>query len=149
MAFWKKSEDPWDVNPEKKRRKAAPLVEEPSAEEEKSAPFWSELFKKKDVPAEEELPVPCPYCGKIMQKGYLQGGRDCVRWCETKPGLWSGLDEAWLISDEGNLWTGAYRTSYLCEACRKLVVDVPEPAGPNYVWESGSVQPGEKEESGE
>ncbi|MBE6995430.1 MAG: hypothetical protein E7429_01665 [Ruminococcaceae bacterium] len=152
MAFWKKSEDPWDIDPEKKRRKAPPVFEDFSEPEEKEETkrFLADLFKKDETPAEEEPPVPCPYCGKTMKKVYLKGGRDRVYLSEVKPGFMSAFDEAWLISDEGGLLTTAYRTCHMCEDCRKLVVDIPETAGPNYVWKDGQpVLPEEQEEAKE
>ncbi|MBE6963336.1 MAG: hypothetical protein E7443_01875 [Ruminococcaceae bacterium] len=153
MAFWKKSEDPWDIDPEKKRRKEKPVFEnlsEPEEKEEEKS-FLADLFKKKETPEEEDVPVPCPYCGETMKKGYLKGGRDRVYWSEMKPGFLSALDEAWLISDEGGFWTAAYRTCHVCLTCRKLVADVPDTAGSmNYAWESGRpVLPEEQEEAKE
>ena len=137
MAFWKKNEDPWDIDPEKKRRETVSYfeTEETVSEEAPKESFFSGLFKKKEEPVEEETPVPCPYCGELMKKGYLKGGRDNVHWTETKPGFLSGLDEALLISDEGGLLTASYKTSYMCESCRKLIVDVPEPPETNYAWD--------------
>lgn len=152
MAFWKKSEDPWDIDPEKKRRETVSYfeTEEPATEEESPREsFLSGLFKKKEEPVEEEVPVPCPYCGKPMTKGYLKGGRDQVNWTKTKPGFLSGLDEALLISDEGGLLTAAYRTSYMCEPCRKLIVDVPEPPVSNFSWDYTHTAPNELQEEPE
>ena len=157
MAFWKKSEDPWDIDPEKKRRQDPVTYfesEEPEEAEEServsAKELLSGLFRKKEEPAEEAPPVPCPYCGSMMKKGYLKGGRDQVYWSETKPGFLSGLDEAWLISDEGGLLTAAYRTAYMCEPCRKMIVDVPEPSLTNFVWDYGTPeQQGEQEEEQE
>lgn len=149
MAFWKKSEDPWDIDPEKKRREMPPAFEGFSEAEgnEETKGFLADLFKKREAPTEEDVPVPCPYCGKSMKKGYLKGGNG-VFWSEAKPGFLSGLDEAWLISDEGGLLTTAYRTCHMCVDCSKLIVDVPENAGPNYVWKDGQpVMPEEQEEA--
>ena len=150
MPFWKKSEDPWDMDPEKKRRKAAPAFEAPARPEEENGEeesLLSELaglFAKKEEEPEE--PVPCPYCGEMMKTVYLKGNNG-VYWSETKPGFLSAFDEAWLLSDEGVL-TG-YKTCRLCEACRKLIVDIPEHTGPNYVWENGQPKSTEqKEETG-
>lgn len=148
MAFWKKSEDPWDIDPEKKRRGAESCFALNETEED--APhenFLSGLFKRKEVSAEEEAPVPCPYCGETMKKGYLKGGRDSVYWTESKPGFFGAFDEAQRISTEGGLFTAPYRTGYLCESCRKLIVDVPPPTEPNYVWDGENVRfPDEEEE---
>jgi len=152
MAFWKKSEDPWDIDPEKKRRETVSYFETEETVGEEAAPkesFLSGLFKKKEEPVEEETPVPCPYCGEVMKKGYLKGGRDNVHWTETKPGFLSGLDEALLISDEGGLLTAAYKTSYMCESCRKLIVDVPEPQVTYSAWDGNLPSQTEQEEETE
>lgn len=152
MAFWKKSEDPWDIDPEKKRPETVSYFEAEETVGEEDAPkesFLSGLFKKKEEPVEEETPVPCPYCGKAMTKGYLKGGRDNVHWTETKPGFLSGLDEALLISDEGGLLTAAYKTSYMCESCRKLIVDVPEPQVTYSAWDGNLPSQTEQEEETE
>jgi len=84
-----------------------------------------------------------------MKKGYLKGGRDNVHWTETKPGFLSGLDEALLISDEGGLLTAAYKTSYMCESCRKLIVDVPEPQVTYSAWDGNLPSQTEQEEETE
>ena len=151
MAFWKKNEDPWDIDPEKKRWETVSYfeTEETVSEEAPKESFFSGLFKKKEEPVEEETPVPCPYCGEVMKKGYLKGGRDNVHWTETKPGFLSGLDEALLISDEGGLLTAAYKTSYMCESCRKLIVDVPEPQVTYSAWDGNLPSQTEQEEETE
>lgn len=147
MAFWKKSEDPWDMDPKKKRREADPVweaspqPEEKTGKEESLLSELAGLFGKKEE--EPEVPVPCPYCGEPMKKGYLKGSHG-VYWSEVKPGFMSALDEAWLVSDEGTFTS--YKTCHLCEACRKLIVEIPEATGPNYVWEDGKPKPPEQKE---
>lgn len=126
MAFWRnKSEDPWDIDPEKRQRVAGPVYEtETEPEAESSGGFLSGLFKEEQ--AEETPPLSCPWCGKTMEKGYLICGRGLIQWTKVKPGaiLGSLFTEAVTISDEGIL--NSYKTSHMCAACRKLVVDVPE-----------------------
>ena len=68
MPFWKKSEDPWDYEPEKPSRPA-----EPGQEEKDCAPSlmdelrdWNE--ERKEKKALRETPPPpmiCPWCGMV------------------------------------------------------------------------------------
>ena len=79
MPFWKKSEDPWDYEPEKPSRPA-----EPGQEEKDCAPSlmdelrdWNE--ERKEKKALRETPPPpmiCPWCGQEMEVGTITGGRD-------------------------------------------------------------------------
>lgn len=129
MPFWKKSEDPWDMEPGKE----APAADGPEREGESlpdTVREWGARIKtalqKKEAP--EGPPETCPWCGKEMEKGYITGGRDAVRWSRGKPGFLGGLGgESLRIDDEGGLFC-SYRTAWYCRDCRKLVADVPEPA---------------------
>ena len=148
MAFWKKSEDPWDIDPEKKRRETASYfeTEEPAVEEEDTKEsFLSGLFKKKEEPV-EEIPVPCPYCGNPMTKGYLNGGRDNVHWTQGKPSFLGIFDDRLLISDEGGMLSASYKTCHMCEECRKLIVDVPEQPVTGFAWDGNPPSQTEQEE---
>ena len=76
MPFWKKSEDPWDYEPEKPSRPA-----EPGQEEKDCAPSlmdelrgWNE--ERKEKKALRETPPPpmiCPWCGQEMEVGRSLG----------------------------------------------------------------------------
>jgi hypothetical protein len=101
MAFWKKSEDPWDWEPKKQ-----PIPRETGSEpgdgasgllDELRDDFqdWNENRKaakaRRETPPE---PIPCPWCGQPMEPGYLIGGRDawygsapapCASWTLRKP----------------------------------------------------------------
>ena len=153
MAFWKKSDDPWDIDPAKKRREEpVSLFEAEPEEPEEKEGVLSGLFKKKEPEAAPEA-IPCPYCGAMMRAGYLSAERGMLRWTPEKPGLFAGslfASEMIYLSDEGE-WQ-FYKTCHICEACRKLVADVPEIEGsaPNYTWENGAVKPAEEsKENGE
>ena len=150
MAFWKKkSEDPWDIDPEKKHRETASCfeTEEPADEEETpKESFFAGLFEKKEEAAEEEVPVPCPYCGKTMTKGYLNGGRDNVHWTQEKPSFLGIFDDRLLISDEGGMLSASYKTCHMCEECRKLIVDVPEQPVTGFAWDGNPPSQTEQEE---
>ena len=148
MAFWKKSEDPLDVAPEKRKRQQTTIYEEePPAEEKKE---WNPPWKKEKTEVMEEPSMVCPWCGETMTKGYLTSGRDTVVLGEQKPTALFGMAfiDTITITDEG--FMPSYKTCWYCKPCRKLVVDVPEPSsGPNYVWDGASIQiPDEEKEPG-
>ena len=128
MAFWNKSEDPWDRKPERRQAPADWTAEEKGPEPGllDRAKGWNEGRKAEKAEGETPpAPIPCPWCGKKMGLRYLWGG---VYLSKKKPGVWaSGLSpDNWGLCDEGNPFTGSYKTAWFCEDCRKLVVDVPE-----------------------
>lgn len=136
MAFWKKSEDPWDWDPSKKRPAPRPAEpKEPQANPLDSLKQWNEDRKSKAKEREEAKRLPpekCPWCGKDMEQGFLTGGRDTVRWY---PGIYKyeplrRLDSTGGIEveDEGSIWSGLYKTAWLCRECKKAVFDMPEPS---------------------
>lgn len=130
MPFWKKSEDPWDIDPEKRRQPTA--AETP--EDEQASPGLLEQIKdwnearKRAQEARVPQPIPCPWCGKEMETRYLRGGRDGVYWQEERPGaIFSGAGAERLDTD-GTL-LNQYKFAWYCPDCRRLVLDVPaEPA---------------------
>lgn len=151
MAFWKKSEDPWDMDPAKKRRQSAwqeadaPAQNHPEEaaggrpeDQQGFADTVKSLFKKRKT--QEEAPIPaekCPWCGKDMEWGCITGGRDGVSWRNWKP---RGLDfwrpEDWKqidLLDEGE-WQH-YKTVWYCVPCGKMVLDAPEQPQRAYRWE--------------
>ena len=73
MAFWKKSEDPWDRKPEKKAAAPAPAPEPPA---------WAQVNKAPES-------IDCPWCGAPMLGGFLYGGgrSGSMQWRE---GPWQG-----------------------------------------------------------
>ena len=130
MPFWKKSEDPWDIDPAKQRRSV------PVEEEEKGPGLLDQLQDwnkaRKAEKAKRETPLPpmtCPWCGKEMETGYIMG--QGVWWAPGRPGAlekWAGASGAVgavQVDTEGGLFP--YRTAWLCPDCRKLVADLPEP----------------------
>ena len=145
MAFWEKSEDPWDMDPEKRKRAQTTFYEEEASAEEKTE--WKLPWKKEKAEIVEEPPMVCPWCGETMTKGYLTSGRDAVVWGEQKPTALLGMAfiDTVTISNEG--FMPSYKTCWHCKPCRKLVVDVPEPPKPSYVWEGGEPKQLEEEEN--
>ena len=132
MPFWKKSEDPWDIDPAKQRRSV------PVEEEEKGPGLLDQLQDwnkaRKAEKAKRETPLPpmtCPWCGKEMEAGYLMGNRG-VWWAPGRPDAWAKwvspatAEGAWQVDTEGEFFT--YQTAWYCPDCRKLVADVPAPS---------------------
>ena len=76
MFFRKKSEDPWDIDPNKRKVTPAAPQEEVKAAEE--------------LPEEttEEAPA-CPWCGKEMIRGYLRSGKGGIFLRDDEP-YWTG-----------------------------------------------------------
>ena len=88
MPFWRKSEDPWDMEPEKRRTWTAGEPQPPAADGE----AWKVPGEKET--AEEQTPsaMTCPWCGQEMRMGYLVGGRDAVRLVWERPGAFRLAD---------------------------------------------------------
>lgn len=129
MPFWKQSEDPWDRKAEKRRE-----PREPQAPPLDSLKAWNEERKAKAKEKEEAKrlpPEPCPWCGTEMEQGFLTGGRDGTHWYPGiyKADLLRGLDSTGRIDvlDEGSIWSGCYKTAWLCRDCKKAVFHMPDP----------------------
>ena len=129
MPFWKQSEDPWDRKPEKRRE-----PKEPQVNPLDSLKAWNEDRKAKAKEKEEAKWLPpekCPWCGKEMEQGFLVGGRDGTHWYPGihKADLFRGLDSTGRIDllDEGGIWSGLYKTVWLCRDCKKAVFTMPDP----------------------
>jgi len=143
MAFWKKSEDPWDIDPTKRKKESVSVFEqEPEREcEQKPEGLFGGMFKKKEEVVEE--PPACPWCGRKMARGYLLGGRDKLRLSDRKPTAFLGSlgYDTLEINDEGFLVT--YKSCWQCMACRKLVADIPEPdpIQDGFAWDGNPVCP--------
>lgn len=131
MPFWKKSEDPWDIDPEKRRREPIRIFEEGAEDDEAREGFFDELagiFKKKPVQEENPLePETCPWCGRPMERAYLYGGRDKPMLCDEKPSTFWGtaMVDTVELCDEG-FWV-THKSCWQCKTCRKVVIDFPEP----------------------
>ena len=130
MAFWKKSEDPWDMKP-KSVGTVNPVTPDRDEEPETlmdSLKAWNETRKEEKARRETiPLPIPCPWCGKEMEPVYLNGGRDGVYWHKERPDAIFGNLEAERLDTDGTFWN-RYKLAWHCPACRKLVADLPEPA---------------------
>lgn len=137
MAFWKRSEDPWDLDPDKRRS----TVREENTEQDPDAGSllddlraWNEERKAQKARRETPpAPIPCPWCGKEMEVGYLIGGRDAVRLVRERPGALriTNPDATLYIRGDGTFWCD-YKIVWTCGDCRKLVADLPEPEETSY-----------------
>ena len=120
MPFWRKSEDPWDMEPEKRRTWTAGEPQPPAADGE----AWKVPGEKET--AEEQTPsaMTCPWCGQEMRMGYLVGGRDAVRLVWERPGAFrlADADGTLYLRGDGSFWSD-YKLAWHCGACRKLVLD--------------------------
>lgn len=139
MAFWKKSEDPWDMDPEKrKKQKTDPYEREWSTDRDAPEPEGNSLldaareqwtrWRKEKREALHLPPEPCPWCGKDMEQGFLSGGRG-ICWQRGVPNakaLWIGTGSAdtMRVDVEGVLAT--YKTAWYCPACEKMVFDASD-----------------------
>ena len=146
MAFWKKSDDPWDIDPEKRKKQTTAAFWENDASTEtdpvgaaggrpEEAPRGQSLGesikgffggKKEDAPI---TPEKCPWCGKDMERGYIDGGRDySVMWRNWKPrgflGIFQPEDarEIDLLDEGDGLW--CYKTIWYCRDCGKMTLEI-------------------------
>ena len=130
MAFWKKSEDPWD----RKSEKRTPA----------QIPDW---YRTEETASQESLDgEPCPWCGQPMVAGTLYGqSRGGMQW--RKGGYQGFLDSLAFTGMKIDL--GAYEDAWYCPACQKMTLNIGramEKAGPNYVWKDGKPCPAGEEE---
>ena len=128
MAFWKKSEDPWDQKPKPVSR---PAQEEQSPEPGLLDQMQEWMEQRKERKAQESTPPPpspCPWCGKPMESGYLMGGQG-IWWAPGRPDAWAkwaGVSEvrgAVQVDREGGLTP--FQTAWACQNCRRLVLELP------------------------
>ena len=151
MAFWKKkSEDPWDMAPNRKREPVMYYEQEieppPAAEpqgKEDGGLAMPEMTAEPDGQEEpEEAPV-CPWCGEKMVRAYIVGGRDRPRLTDRKPTAFLGIlgYETLDFSDDGFLTT--HKSCWQCKPCRKVVADIPEPLPEDSFacWDGNPVAP--------
>lgn len=158
MAFWKKSEDPWDIDPKKKRRERPTFeVQSTSGEEDAPESLLDELkgmFRKKPEEETPVIPEKCPWCGSEMERGFLDAvkGGD-IWWCVKKPGwkadfLGQDANTSWLVTDEGGFHP--CKTAWYCPNCRKMTLDCAEmrrPHAMDFPAASGEPQNTENEET--
>ena len=125
MPFWRKSEDPWDMEPEKRRTWTAGEPQPPAADGE----AWKVPGEKET--AEEQTPsaMTCPWCGQEMRMGYLVGGRDAVRLVWERPGAFRLADADGTLYLRGDGSSGAI-TSWPGTAGRAASWSLTRPTAP-------------------
>ena len=150
MAFWKKSEDPWDIDPNK--RKSTPSFETEASQPAEKGFFesiredftaWKEA---KQAAAETEDTIPpetfCPWCGKPMVWGnlYCNGRTYGMIWEE---GQKKSFLEAFGTDNQTKcLNLGYSEEAWYCTECQKLILDIQAAmsrSGPNYIWKDGKI----------
>lgn len=143
MPFWKKSDDPWDVDPAKQREKRD---REPLENPLDTLRDWNEERKARAAAKQAELEAlpreACPWCGKEMERGYMVSGKGRIIW---RPG-WMTARSTWVgpprevrerslrVDDEGDFIS--YKTVWYCGDCEKMVIDAKGmgPADAPCVW---------------
>lgn len=71
MAFWKKSADPWDIDPDERRLASEPAEKAPGLLDTLRGDWdamraeWQETRESLKLPPEK-----CPWCGKDMEQGF-------------------------------------------------------------------------------
>lgn len=156
MPFWKKSEDPWDMDPAKRREQIARETEEQGRNKGllDQLQDWNaerKAEKARKLAESVQDPIPCPWCGNMMEARFLWGGKG-VYLGKERPGFFSsGLSENnWDFLDEGNLISGSYKTVWYCKDCRKLAADLPpEPEPYSLTVEAAPEQTQEEQREGE
>ena len=129
MAFWKKSEDPWDIDPNQRRTASEPAEKEPGLLDTLRGDWdamraeWQEKREKLRLPPEK-----CPWCGEDMEQGFLMGGRG-VFWYRGTPNIKTSLfgapnEDTIRVDTEGFLNT--YHTAWYCPACKKMTIDASD-----------------------
>ena len=66
----------------------------------------------------------CPYCGKEMEKGYLQA-RDGIAWNkkERRVAALSMMGSDLALAKASGIYSGAVAIAYNCKECKKIIVD--------------------------
>lgn len=140
MPFWKKSEDPWDYEPERTTRPAETGEKEDAPSLLDELRDWNEGRKeKKRQRKTPPPPMTCPWCGQEMEAGYVTGPRG-VHWHRGMPTtkrLWlgAGPGNTMRVDAEGGLLT-SYCRAWFCRACRRMVLEFSaEALAPQ--WDNG------------
>lgn len=133
MAFWKKSSDPWDMDPKKRKSETtwweqdAPEQADPPAGE---APLTPEQQRIRDIiegpKATPVTPENCPWCGGEMAAVSIYARGGCVCWRKGEPGRWT--DDDYVLQEPGQgFWDIPYKRAWYCEGCEKITLSVKKP----------------------
>ena len=133
MAFWKKSDDPWDRKPGKQ---ATNWYENENPAEAETPPAERELTPEQQrirdiIEGPKARPVEmekCPWCGQDMKTGSIySGGANVLYWQEGEPSGARSWMDANVLEDGGGLWGPSYKVGSYCESCEKMVLSVKKP----------------------
>lgn len=132
MAFWKKkSEDPWDMDPNQRKRTAALYEQESPDQGEGQLDAVRERWTQRQWEKREALTLPpeaCPWCGRNMEQGFIDGGRGVV-WHRGVPdtkALWLGTGSANTLRVDTEGVFSTYKITWHCPDCRKMVFDAAD-----------------------
>ena len=157
MALFRKSDDPWDMDPGRQKKRPE---REPMENPLDTLRAWNEK-RKADADARqaelEALPrEKCPWCGKEMERGYILCGKGNIWWY---PGFRTARD-AWIgprgetfrrrlqVDNEGGLDT--FQTAWICQTCQKMVLDTSKMYRPDSpAWPASGEDAAEDEASPE
>ena len=129
MAFWKKSEDPWDIDPNQRRTASEPAEKAPGLLDTLRGDWDAMQAARQEKREKLRLPPEkCPWCGKDMEQGFLMGGRGVVwyRGIPTGKARWlsPGGENIMRVDTEGFLTT--YHTAWYCPDCKKMTIDAAD-----------------------
>ncbi|MBQ8852428.1 MAG: hypothetical protein IJZ66_08340 [Oscillibacter sp.] len=139
MAFWKKSDDPWDRKPGKQKET---LWREQEAPVENDSPVERELTPKeqriRDIiegpKVTPVVPEKCPWCGGDMEAASIYSERGWTVWKLGDHG--GGMFDsaaAMTLQEEGiSFWDRAFKRSWYCRACEKMTLSVKMPKASHY-----------------
>ena len=129
MAFWSKSDDPWDRKPEKGetrwREQDVPAPQEAEQQEPTAEQQRIRRIIEGPAPAPESAEN-CPWCGGQMKQVSIYTDKGFLRWRFGEPG---GLfDSDYEVLEEArDIFDPSYKRGWYCEKCEKMVLDVKKP----------------------
>ena len=129
MAFWKKSEDPWDIDPDQRRTAPEPEKIEPGLLDSLREDWDAMQAARQEKREKLRLPPEkCPWCGEDMEQGFLMGGRGVAwhRGIPTGKARWlsPGGGNIMRVDTEGDILR--YHTAWYCPDCKKMTIDASD-----------------------
>lgn len=129
MAFWKKSEDPWDIDPNQRRTAPEPEEIEPGLLDSLREDWDAMQAARQEKREKLRLPPEkCPWCGEDMEQGFLMGGRGVAwhRGIPTGKARWlsPGGGNIMRVDTEGDILR--YHTAWYCPDCKKMTIDASD-----------------------
>ena len=139
MAYWKKSDDPWDRKPGQQSVNWYENDAEPVGADVPIGPSDDSIPSENDRPTPEErirriiegpqpeayTPEECPWCGQDMKRVYIFS-KGFTKWSYEMPSGW--LDDYEILEDVGGLFDPIYKQGSYCESCEKMTLSVKKSA---------------------